>query len=164
MFERVPESEIDEARFLISETVEFLPLIDMWYHLFFDRAPNGYYMIGFHDPGFYNFYFYYARVDDWRKLYFRLNYGGVYTDEVEERERVAEFLEEYCRFEEKLEGRVKRLEFEVIPGEVKYRILLLDSTTWNKEYKASTPLWGQEQFEREFSELLQVIDRQNSEL
>jgi hypothetical protein len=71
----------DEAPLLVSEVASKSPppVVMSMMDSFFS-APEGYYFIGFFDRGINNFGFFYARVDSWRRIYFRLNYAGAYTD------------------------------------------------------------------------------------
>lgn len=67
---------------------------------FLESAPSGYYMIGFWGYGANSYAFYYVRVDERRKIYLRLPYGGAYSDTEEEANDIRRFFEGYLEFEE----------------------------------------------------------------
>lgn len=46
---------------------------------FIDSCPKDYYLIGFWGHGVNSYAFHYSLVDEWRKIFFRLPYGGVYV-------------------------------------------------------------------------------------
>jgi hypothetical protein len=69
---------------------------------FIKSCPEGYYLIGFWGHGANSYAFYYSRVDNWKKILFRLPYGGVYMDNKLMAKQVREFLENYIEFEQSL--------------------------------------------------------------
>ena len=70
---------------------------------FMNHAPNGYYMIGFWGHGTNSYAFYYVRNNGWRKILFRLGYGGAYMDNVEEAKTICSFLGDYLEFEKQIQ-------------------------------------------------------------
>jgi hypothetical protein len=76
---------------------------------FIESAPEGYFLIGFWGHGVNSYAFYYSRVDEWSKIFFRLPYGGVYMDNDEMSRLVREFLTNYFSFEQEFKSRIKHL-------------------------------------------------------
>lgn len=152
------KSKADEALMLVSEAgLEFKPPVAMSLLNSFFSAPEGYYFIGFYDSGINNFGFFYAEVDAWRRVYFRLNYDGVYTDGDRERKNIREFLPKYFEFEQRLKGKVKRLEVFEAVGNSKYTIILPDGHTIEKDFSFREYLLGNPNFENKFSDVLQML-------
>ena len=127
-----------------------MSLMDSFY-----SAPEGYYFIGFYDRGINNFGFFYAQVDDWRRIYFRFNYGGAYLDDDEERKNIREFLPRYFEFEQKLEGRVKQLTVFEGVGDSNYEIVLPDDRIIEERF--FPPLLSNPDFEDKFKHVLEVL-------
>ena len=121
----------------------------------FYSAPEGYYFIGFYDQGINNFGFFYARVDDWRRIYFRLNHGGAYLDDDEERKHIREFLPRYFEFEQKLEGKVKQLTVFEGVGESNYTIVLPDDRIFEERF--FPPLLFNPDFEDKFNHVFEAL-------
>lgn len=67
---------------------------------FFDSAPDGYKITGWWGHGINSYAFYYLRITEHEKIFFRLPYGGVYMDNDKEAEKISDFLGEYSKFRE----------------------------------------------------------------
>lgn len=72
------------------------------------KMAKGYYAIGFWDSSAHT-YFSYCRTDKWRRIDFRMIYGGAYDDWKQCKEEVREYLIAYCAVEEQLQARVRTL-------------------------------------------------------
>lgn len=69
----------------------------------FERdAPQGYAMVGFWGYGVNSYAFYYARVDAWSRVYFRLPYGGMYMDNEQASEQIRLFVQSLFAFERRV--------------------------------------------------------------
>ena len=53
--------------------------------------------------------FYFSQVNSWKKVFFRLPYGGAYMDNEDMAKCICNFLPNYFEFEKKLHGKVKYL-------------------------------------------------------
>lgn len=67
--------------------------------LFLERPREGYFLVGFWGHGINSYAFYYVRDEGKSRIYLRLSYGGVYTDNEEHARRVAAFLPAFVDFE-----------------------------------------------------------------
>lgn len=76
---------------------------------FLKSCPAGYYLIGFWGHGVNSYAFYYSRVDSWRKILFRLPFGGVYMDKKLMAKQIQIFLKNYIEFEKNISPTVKNL-------------------------------------------------------
>jgi len=145
-----PHREIqpDDAWLLASDIAVEKPLpVVMSFMDSFAFAPEGYYFIGFYERGINNCDFFYSRVDSWRKVYFRLNYGGVYVDGERERNFIREFIPRYFAFEEKLCGKVRSLEVVEASDFSQYTIVLTNDQVFTKTYKYHEALLYNPDFE-----------------
>lgn len=95
-----------------------------------ERAPEGYFLFGFWGHGVNSYAFYYVRADSWRRIFFRLAFGGVYMDNSKRARQVREFLLSYFDFEEALAGKVKTLIAVESMGWGEYRIVMPDGQTF----------------------------------
>ena len=73
---------------------------------FIDSGPEGYFMIGLWGHGVNSYAFYYSRVDNWSRIFFRLPYGGVYMDNEKMARQIREFLTRYIAFEKSILGKI----------------------------------------------------------
>lgn len=73
---------------------------------FCDSAPPGHVLTGFCGHGVNSYAFYFCLVDSWRRIYFRLPYGGVYMDNEKMARCIREFLCRYFLFEDSIAGKV----------------------------------------------------------
>jgi hypothetical protein len=154
-FEPYSEWFADDASLLVSEVALQSPLpVIMSLMDSFHSALEGYYFVGFYDRGMNNFGFFYARVDSWRKVYFRFNYAGLYQDSDREKKKIREFLPRYFEFEQKLECNVRLLKvLEGVPGS-KYTLTLPDNQTFEKEFIPRDALFEDPNFDEKFSDVL----------
>lgn len=67
---------------------------------FFDSAPEGYKVTGWWGHGVNSYAFYYLRISEHEKIFFRLPYGGIYMDNDKAAEKISDFLEGYAKFRE----------------------------------------------------------------
>ena len=74
---------------------------------FMEEAPPGYLQIGLWGHGVNSYGFYFCRVNEWSKVFFRLSYGGVYMDNDEEAEKIRKFLPAFFKFEEQIRGKAE---------------------------------------------------------
>jgi hypothetical protein len=148
----------DEASMLVSEVaLKSPPPVVMSMMDSFYSATEGYYFIGFFDRGMNNFGFFYARVDSWRRIYFRFNYAGLYVDSEKEKKRIREFLPRYFEFEQKLEGKVKLLKVFEGVGNSNYTIILPNDQTFEKKFILQEMLLNNPNFEDKFSDVLETL-------
>ena len=76
---------------------------------FLDDSPEGYFLAGFWGHGVNSYAFYYSLADYWRKIFFRLPYGGVYMDNKKNADMIREFLISYLEFERAIKDRAEIL-------------------------------------------------------
>ncbi len=91
---------------------------------FAGRAPEGYFLVGFWGHGVNSYAFYYSAADSWRRILFRLPYGGAYMDNGEMARCIRAFLPAYFQFEDHLGARGCKLTAIDSMGEGLYRIAL----------------------------------------
>jgi len=84
-------------------------LVQGYINNFIESGPEGYYVLGFWGHGVNSYAFYYSLVDKWRKLFFRLPYGGVYMDNKKAAKRIRIFLTKYIDFEKDIRNKVKHI-------------------------------------------------------
>jgi hypothetical protein len=96
---------------------------------FMQSCPEGYFLIGFWGHGVNSYAFYYSRVDNWKKILFRLPYGGVYTDNKLMAKQIREFLANYIEFEQSLAPAAKSLIAIDSMEEGYYKIVMNDGKT-----------------------------------
>jgi hypothetical protein len=150
--------KVSEALLLVSEVAsKSPPPVIMSTMNSFYTAPEGYYLIGFDERGINNFGFFYARVDSWRRVYFRFNYSGVYTDDEAQRAKVRKFLPRYFEFEEKLRGSVTQFEAIEAIGRSKYTILLPNNQVFEKKFSFSERMFNDPSFDTKFNDALEAI-------
>ena len=63
-------------------------------------GPKGYFLVGYWGHGVNSYAFYFARIDSWSRVFFRLPYGGAYGDCEREGLLIGQFIESYA-FQEK---------------------------------------------------------------
>ncbi len=117
---------------------------------FLELAPQGYFQVGFWGHGVNSYAFYYARVDNWSKIFFRLPYGGVYMDNEIEGEQGRKFLTNYFQFEERIMGKAKVITAVDSMGEGYYRV----SVSENKEIEVKESIYHDGDFNRHFKEII----------
>jgi hypothetical protein len=66
---------------------------------FLHEMKPGYFFMGYWGYGVYSYSFYYARIDRKSRVYFRLLYGGYYTNIKEDAAEIREFLLSYFKYE-----------------------------------------------------------------
>ena len=76
---------------------------------FLTSCPECYYLVGFWGHGVNSYGFYYSRMDSWRKILFRLPYGGGYMDNKLMTKHVREFLISYIEFAQSITPDIKSL-------------------------------------------------------
>ena len=89
----------------------------------------GYFLVGFWGYGANSYAFYYSIVDSWKRVWFRLPYGGVYSDNKKRANDIIKFFPKYFDFQEKLSGKVKKLIAMESMGVGYYKVELLDGGT-----------------------------------
>jgi hypothetical protein len=95
---------------------------------FLKSAPAGYLLVGFWGHGFNSYAFYYARVDERSRVYFRLGYGGVYMDNDAAAARIRAFLTRWFALEPILrETMSSYLAVEAMES-ARYRLVRTDGT------------------------------------
>lgn len=117
---------------------------------FVHSCPQGYFLTGFWGHGVNTYAFYYSRSDSWGRVFFRLPYGGVYSDNGTMGHRVREFFVHYFDFEQKLSGRVKTLLAIDSMSMGRYEIVMRDGRVF--ELKGS--FFQHPQFAKTFGHLL----------
>lgn len=117
---------------------------------FLERAPEGYYVIGYWGYGVSSYAFHYSLVDSWRKLNLRLPYGGWYLDNEWLAKRIPAYLLAYLEFEMALEGRMLCLAAVECMGSGRYEIELPNGRTVERTFRMA----GTASCEEFFSEML----------
>jgi hypothetical protein len=93
---------------------------------FISSEDKGYFLIGLWGYGVNSYAFYYSRIDEWSHLFFRLPYGGVYSDIKKDKTQLRKFLKNYFHFELELKLRAKSMVAIDSMGHGEYKIELLD--------------------------------------
>jgi hypothetical protein len=100
---------IDESLLIGSPEAKKRPyLVEGDKREFISSCPIGYFLIGFWGHGINSYAFYYSRVDDWSKIFFRLPYGGVYMDQELQAHLVRTFLSNFFFFEKRIKQNSKK--------------------------------------------------------
>ncbi len=97
---------------------------------FITLCTQGYFLVGFWGHGINSSAFYYSRANAWSRIFFRLPYGGVYTDNNAMAKLFVRFLTQYFDYEKRLRESVK--DFIAIESMHKgyYRIEMPDSNVF----------------------------------
>ena len=156
-----PEDDLDEAlllssKILMNEATRYLQGMES-----LEDEPEGSYMVGLHEYGVNNKWFFYLRVDSWRRVFFRASYGGVYQDDERKRRKFREFLPRYLAFEDQLKNRAKSLFVVESPHGNCYSITLQTGETYSlpEEFQVGSTSRTRESFikdpnfEEKFGEL-----------
>ncbi len=114
------------------------------------HCPNDYVVLGFWGHGVNSYAFHYSIVDKWRKVLFRLPYGGVYSDNEKDAENIREFVSKYIEFEKVLKGKVKSWIAIDSMGEGYYKLVTKDG----KVIETSESLLRKPDFNGEFGRRL----------
>jgi len=69
---------------------------------FIRSCAQGYFLVGFGGHGINSSAFYYSRVNAWSRIFFRLPYGGVYTDNNVMAKLIIQFLTSFFGYEKQL--------------------------------------------------------------
>jgi hypothetical protein len=93
---------------------------------FISSEDKGYFLIGFWGYGANSYAFYYLRIDEWSHIFFRLPYGGVYSNIEKDKTLLRKFLKNYFNFEPELKLRAKSMIAIDSMGYGDYKIELLD--------------------------------------
>lgn len=102
-FHPLDERPSQESVFFGSEAArEYTCLLQGDMDWFLTQAPVGYAQIGFWGHGVNSFAFYYARVDEWSRVFLRLPYGGVYMDNDEAARQIRRFVPAFFEFEQRI--------------------------------------------------------------
>jgi len=149
-----PEADPDEALLLASDVAlqKPLPVVVSLMPSFFS-AQDGYYFIGLHERGVNNFGFFYSRIDAWSRVYFRLNYGGIYTDGEKMKRCIREFLPRYFDFQKRLAGRGAFLLAMEWAGHGSYTVIL----PLGLSFSVDEPLLCDPDFEGRFGKLSRIL-------
>jgi hypothetical protein len=102
-----------------------LILTDGGFEFLYEMKP-GYFFMGYWGHGVNSYSFYYARVDKKSRIYFRLLYGGYYTDPKEDAAAIRDFLLSFFKYEAWIKDNSKHfIAINVIDGEF-YQVRLKD--------------------------------------
>jgi hypothetical protein len=71
---------------------------------FMVKCLPGFFMVGFWGHGVNSYAFYYSRIDERSKIYFRLPYGGAYMNNEEAARQIARFVPAFFAYEAQLKG------------------------------------------------------------
>jgi hypothetical protein len=149
-----PQTHPDDALLLASDTALQKPLpVALGLMSSFFSGQEGYYFIGFHDRGVNNFGFFYSRIDSWSRVYFRLNYGGLYRDSEKMKGCIRQFLPSYFSFQKRLAGRVRFLLAMECSGYGSYTVI----SPWGQSFSVDESLKCDPDFEGKFGELLRIL-------
>jgi hypothetical protein len=94
----------------------------------FAVAPPGYFMAGYWAKGVNSHALYYCRVDPRSRVYFRIAFGGVYTDNERLKRLIPEFLRRYFRYEAEVARLGGQVESHHHMGLGQYRVTWPDGT------------------------------------
>lgn len=143
-------------RFLIGskEALKEQYLVQGQIYKFLEYAPDGYFLTGFWGHGFNSYAFYYSRSDLKTKIFFRLPYGGAYTDNKREAKRIGKFLPEFFNFERNIKNDLKKLYAVDSMGTGKYQIRIRD-----QEIKCNNSIYLSK--EDQFSKILKYLGIKN---
>ena len=119
---------------------------------FIQSCPEGYFLVGFWGHGINSYAFYFSQVDSWKKVYFRLPYGGAYMDNKSMAKCICNFFPNYFKFEKKLRGKVKHLIAIDSMDFGYYKITLSD----NKIIELEESLLYQPSFEEKIGKLIKL--------
>jgi hypothetical protein len=134
------KDETDSLLWGTESTLNNMYLIQGLINSFLTSCPEGYYLVGFWGHGVNNYGFYYSRVDNSRKILFRLPYGGVYMDNKLMAKQVREFLISYIKFEQSIAPDIKSLIAVDSMEEGYYKFILTnEKTTELKESFLNNP-------------------------
>jgi hypothetical protein len=117
---------------------------------FLEQAPEGYLLAGFWGHGIQSYAFYYARVDARSRVYFRLPYGGVYTDNERAALKIRAFLTRYFAIEPAIRARASSFVAVEAMGTARYDVHGKDGTRVELE----TSLFHDAAFEERFAAVL----------
>ncbi len=138
--------DLDEAILVGSEIAKEKPfLIQGETGEFIEDCPEGYYLLGFWGHGVNSYAFYYSLVDAWRRIFFRLPYGGVYMDNEEMAELIRKFLTAYLAFEQHIKDKVASLIAVESIGSGYYKIIMPEG----KEFELEQSLFDDPDFQEE---------------
>ena len=116
---------------------------------FLAEAPEGYFHIGYWGHGVNSYAFYYVRVDSKSKIFFRLGYGGFYSDAEADGKRGKRFWENFFTFEKMIEGMMESYIAVESMGRAQYLFILKNG----QEYQYNQPLFRKANFSEQFNEI-----------
>ena len=144
------EGNPEDALLFGSKTTAENPyFLDPSIEQFIESTPEGYFLVGFWGYGANSYAFYYSVVDSWKKIWFRLPYGGVYSDNDVEANYIRKFLSNYFNFQKKLYGKVKKLIAMESMGDGYYKII----KSGDKIFEVKESLLKNPDFEAKFNNL-----------
>jgi hypothetical protein len=119
-------------------------LLDPHLEEFIESTPEGYFLIGFWGYGVNSYAFYYSVVDCFKKVWFRLPYGGVYSNNDEKAKCIRNFLSNFFEFQHKLHNKIEKLIAMESMGAGYYKIIksggnifeIRESFLWNPDFEA----------------------------
>ncbi len=76
---------------------------------FIESCPENYVLTGFWGHGVNSYAFYYSVVESWRRIFFRLPYGGVYENNIKNARNIRNFLQGYSAFEKDIKKGIKQI-------------------------------------------------------
>ncbi len=98
---------------------------------FISSEDKGYFLLGLWGYGSNSYGFYYSRIDEWSHIFFRLPFGGVYSNVEENKKLIRKFLTSYFKFEPELKRQVKSFVAIDSMGSGDYKIELQDGRIIN---------------------------------
>lgn len=165
-----PEPDLTKACMVANDIAvnhDLLPIHTEILESMFMAFPDGYYMMGLHECGFSNRWFYYVSVDHWRRIFMRIPYGP--TNNLEGGSNVYgkvshKYLQEYLKFMRRLQGKVECLQVMEDPHCCRYRITMPDGQEF--EYQGDSfrdRLLDKPDFEGAFPELWPLLESKEEE-
>ncbi|MCU7493332.1 MAG: hypothetical protein HF312_20845 [Ignavibacteria bacterium] len=91
--------DLNEAYLVGTKSAAKKPILTEGGFDFLHEIKPGYFFMGYWGYGVNSYSFYYARIDRKSRVYFRLLYGGYYTDDKEDAAEIREFLLSYFKYE-----------------------------------------------------------------
>ena len=117
---------------------------------FLTSCPEGYFLVGFWGHGINSCAFYYSRVDAWSRVFFRLPFGGVYTDNNAMADHILKFLTGFIYYEIKL----KEAGVSFIATESMHRGYYKIAMPGNNIFELKESLLASPNFDEKFGEFL----------
>ena len=123
-----------------------------------EKTYKDYRLIGFWGHGTNSYAFYYVKFNENCNIFFRLSYGGIYSDINEQKENITRFLNEFFEFEANNKSNIKKAIYIESMGFGYYKIETKDG----RDYKSEKSLLrSHDAFDTEFGDISNANDNNN---